>query len=136
MTVINSFSPAIQQNAVAFTSNDQLKKHSVAAVASAILPGSGQLIKGEKKSGLARLGLEAGILGSILIAAKKLPKTFGDNLVNAKQLKPGKEQLKTLFKDFSKTKIAGVAALAAVPVIALAANHISAVKDAYNPKNK
>ena len=139
MTVINSRLPVRQQNAVAFTSNDKPKKHPIAAVASFVLPGSGQLLNGDKKSGLTRLGLEAGILGSIYASGKILQKTLANNFADASNILKTEgffKFFKEAFKGFSKTKIAGGVALAVVPIVALAVNHVNAAKDAYNSKNK
>ena len=137
MTIINSFSPARQQNTVAFKGDD--KNHPVAALFSAILPGSGQLLKGEDKNGFTRLGLEAGILASIVIAGKVIKKSLANNLVKAAEALETKsfiKAFKALHKGISKTKIAGGIALAFVPIVALAVNHVNAAKDAYKPTNK
>ena len=105
MTVINSFSPARQQNTVAFKSNDQQEFYPGYATASLILPGIGQLAKGETQNGLARLGVYVATIGT------------GAALAMGK------------IKNSTVASVLGVVALSAFVI-----NHINSAFDAFKPK--
>ncbi len=72
MEAINSLSQARQtlpaRQQMAFKGNEQQKFHPGAATASLVLPGTGQIAKGEIFNGLVRLGIGAAAIGTTIIA--------------------------------------------------------------------
>jgi len=125
MTGINSINSALPQTAQkpAFGKNEK-KYNYGAAAASAILPGSGQLIKGEKKDGFTRMGVEAGLIGALGLAGK-----FVANV--AKDFKQGNVQALTNMK--AVKPLLAITTFFVAPGLILS-NHINAAVNAFKPK--
>jgi len=126
---INSISHSPARQSMAFTG----KHHLGAAVASVIVPGSGQLIKGDTKRGLTHLGIFAGLLAAGAAVGKSFQKTFLKNIEPADKVLEenggSKKYFKTLFKDIPKSVKAALVLL----FIAATVNRVSAVVNAFKP---
>ena len=124
-------------NVVAFKGKEKKESHKGAAVASFIMPGTGQLIKGEKKKAAKHFGIYAGLsaLSTAVFAKLQLPKII-KNAENFAKATVGSAQttkfitVKDMYKGIPK------AAIAASVVLALAtfALSIFSAKDAAKPK--
>ena len=131
MTTINSI-PVTRQVSFGNQETNKPKKHPGAAVASFLLPGTGQFIKSkgdknEKKKGFINLAVAFGIAAGNYILAKKTP----EMMQNALQLKflESFNPKKLYAGTPTKTKV-----IAAVLAAATLVQKVYASYDAYQPK--
>jgi len=137
MATITPINTACRQN-VAFKTNEESqsqKKHPVKAVASLILPGTGEMLNGDIGTGFKHLGIAAGLYGLQRVITKKMIATvLNQNKTIANKIFKQKgfciESLKAAYKGVSKTALVGKVAIVALGI----ANIISSVKDAYKGK--
>ncbi|OGI00463.1 MAG: hypothetical protein A2Y25_11990 [Candidatus Melainabacteria bacterium GWF2_37_15] len=133
MLTVSAVSSAIQPHIVAFKATDKKPEtYPEAAIASLIIPGSGQFIKGENEKALIDIGTWGGLLAVHLALGKKISKDIKVNLKDiVKDIAENgfrQEYFKSIYRKASKIPLlSSVIMWVAGPV-----HHIHSAIDAYH----